>query len=64
VKVKVNIPLQAAREYIDDFDDATIPNVGDSFDDLFIVAKKVINGNVCILDLVKRQVAIYNEDVS
>lgn len=64
MKVKVNIPLQATREYTDDFDEATIPNVGDSFDDLFIVDKKVINGNTCVLDLVKRQEGIYNEDVS
>lgn len=55
MKVVVNIPLKATREYIDDFVEETIPNVGDEFDDidgrLYVVAKKVIDGNVCTLDL-------------
>lgn len=51
MKVLVNIPFYASREYIDDFDEKTIPNVGDRFDGSYIVANKTIDGDTCILDL-------------
>ena len=40
--------------YADDFDEATIPNVGDEFDDTYIVIRKTIEDDICILD-VKRK---------
>ena len=51
--VIVNIPFHATRAYIDEFDEETIPNVGDAFDDIYVVARKTINENVCTLDLQK-----------
>lgn len=51
MKVVVNIPLRATREYLNDFDEQTIPNVGDDFDEKYYVKDKNVNKNVCILDL-------------
>ena len=51
MKVFVEIPLRPTREYIDDFDECTIPNVGDRFDAEHIVKEKAVEGNVCILRL-------------
>jgi hypothetical protein len=54
MKVVVNIPLKATRVYEDDFDEATIPNVGDDFDDMYVVKNKTIDGNICTLDLKRK----------
>lgn len=51
MKVVVEIPLRHTREYIDDFDEGTIPNVGDRFDGEYIVKEKTVEGNICILRL-------------
>lgn len=51
MKVVENIPLRATREYLNDFDEQTIPNVGDDFDEKYYVKDKNVNKNVCILDL-------------
>lgn len=51
--IVVNVPLYATRVYIDEFNEDTIPNVGDAFDDMYVVVRKIINGNVCTLDLKK-----------
>lgn len=51
MKVLVNIPFYASREYVDDFDEETIPNVGERFDGSYIVENKTIDGDTCILDL-------------
>ena len=51
MKVLVNIPFYASRVYVDDFDEKSIPNVGERFDGTYIVAKKTINGDICVLDL-------------
>lgn len=51
MKVIVNIPLSYTREYINDFDEETIPNVGDEFDEMYIVVQKTIDGNICTLDV-------------
>lgn len=52
--VIVNVPFHATRAYIDEFNEETIPNVGDDFDDMYVVARKTIDGNVCTLDLNKK----------
>ena len=55
MKVKVNIPLHFSREYLDDFDPNTIPDVGDYFSEIYgheyIVENKIIIDNECILDI-------------
>lgn len=48
MKVVINIPLRATREYLNDFDEQTIPNVGDDFDEKYYVKDKNVNKNVCI----------------
>ena len=53
--VVVNVPFHATRAYIDEFDEETIPNVGDDFDDMYAVEKKTINGNVCTLYLKRKK---------
>lgn len=55
MKLIVDVPLQATREYFDDFIPETIPNAGDVFDDKYIVKKKTINGDVCKLELCIRK---------
>ena len=57
MKVVVNVPLKPTRVYEDDFDEATIPNVDDDFDDMYVVKNKTIDGNICTLDL-KRKVIL------
>lgn len=56
MKVVINVPLRPTREYIDDFDEATIPNIGDELYDTYIVKSKTINGNVCTLDLERKHI--------
>ena len=51
MKVLVNVPFYASREYVDDFDEKTIPNIGERFDSTYIVTNKIIEDDVCILDL-------------
>lgn len=41
MKVIVSIPLKPDREYLDDFDEETIPNVGDRFNENYVVSEKV-----------------------
>lgn len=55
MKVKMNIALQATREYLDDFDESTIPNVGDTIENTYIVERKAIEGNLCVLDVRKKR---------
>lgn len=49
MKLIVHVPLSYDREYTEDFDENTLPNIGDIYEDLFIVDKKEINGDVCEL---------------
>lgn len=49
MRLIVHVPLSYDREYIDDFDENTLPNVGDIYEDLFVVKKKEINENLCEL---------------
>lgn len=49
--VIVNIPLQASRVYEDDFEENTIPSIGEQFDNNYIVVNKTIINKTCILDL-------------
>ena len=56
MKVKVNIPLRGTREYIKDYDPITIPNIGDNFDDVYVVVGKMIDGNVCTLDVQRKEI--------
>lgn len=51
MKLIVNVPLCYSREYLDDFDEETLPNVGDDFEEKYYVKDKTINDNTCILDL-------------
>ena len=51
MKVIVNIPLYASRVYVGDWDEKSIPDVGERFDGSYIVAKKTVDGDTCILDL-------------
>ena len=53
MKVIVNILGRASREYLDDFDETTIPNIGDVVEDgyyVYIVTNKTIKNDVCVLD--------------
>lgn len=54
MKVIVNIPLQPTREYTSNFIEETIPNVGDEFDDVYVVARKTIDGDICTLDVIRK----------
>ena len=56
MKVVVNVPLKPTRVYEDDFDEATIPNVDDDFDDMYVVENKTIDGNICTLDLKRKAI--------
>ena len=51
MKIIVNIPLQATRVYEDDFEEDSIPNIGEQFDDNHIVVSKTIRDKTCILDV-------------
>lgn len=55
MKVKVNIPLRGTREYYGDYDEATIPDIGDDFDDMYTVTDKTIDENICILDVERKK---------
>lgn len=55
MKVKVNIPLRGTREYFGNYDPITIPNVGDDFGDMYVVTEKTIDGNVCTLDVQRKE---------
>jgi hypothetical protein len=54
MKVKVNIPLRGTREYFGDYDEATIPNIGDDFGDVYVVTEKTIDGDICTLDVQRK----------
>ena len=45
MKLIINVPLSYTREYLEDLDENTLPNVGDDF------RHKTIENNVCTLDL-------------
>lgn len=61
MRVVVNIPFHASLEFLDDIKEEELPNVGDQFDDTYIVIKKTfIDGN-CILDT-KRVSAFEEKD--
>lgn len=51
MKLIVNIPLSLSREYFEDFDENTFPNVGDDFEEKYYVRYKTIENDVCTLDL-------------
>lgn len=51
MKLIVHVPLSADREYFDDFDENTFPNVGDDFEEIYIVKKKEIKDGICELTL-------------
>jgi hypothetical protein len=51
MKVVVNIPLQATRVYEDEFEENSIPNIGEQLDDNYIVVNKTIRDKTCILDV-------------
>lgn len=51
MKVIVNIPLQATRVYEGDFEENSIPNIGEQFDDTHIVVNKTIIDKTCVLDV-------------
>ena len=55
MKVIVNIPLQPTREYTGNFIEETIPNVGEEFDDVYVVARKTIDGDICALDVIRKK---------
>lgn len=54
MKVIVNIPLQATRVYEEEIEENSIPNIGDQFDDNYIVVNKTIKDKTCILDVQKK----------
>lgn len=54
MKVVVNIPLKPSREYIGDYEEASIPNVGDDFGDMYVVAEKTVDGDICTLDVQRK----------
>lgn len=56
MKLIVNIPLNPTIEYLNDFIEETIPNVGDSFGETYVVVRKIIDGNVCTLDVKRKQI--------
>jgi len=39
------------REYLDDFNENTLPNIGDIFEEIYVVKKKEVNNNTCELML-------------
>ena len=51
MKLWVNVPLGPSREYLYDFIEETIPDVGERFDDTYVVLRKTIEGDLCTLDL-------------
>ena len=51
MKVVVNIPLQATRVYEGDFEENSILNIGEQFDDNYMVVNKTIRDNMCFLDV-------------
>lgn len=58
MKLIVHIPLSVDRIYFEDFDEDSIPNVGDDFDDRYFVYKKEINNNICELTLMKNEESV------
>lgn len=54
MKVIVNVPFKPTREYTSDFIEETIPNVGEEFDDVYVVTRKTIDGDICTLDVQRK----------
>ena len=50
-KLIINVPLSYSREYLEDLDKNTFPNVGDDFEEKYYVRYKTIENDVCTLDL-------------
>lgn len=55
MKLIVHVPLSCDREYFDNFDENTLPNVSDIFEEIYVVEKKEINNNICELTLGKNR---------
>ena len=51
MKLIINVPLSYSREYLEDLDENTLPNVGDDFEEKYYVKNKTIENDVCTLDL-------------
>lgn len=54
MKVIVNVPFKPTREYTSDFIEETIPNVGEEFDGVYVVTRKMIDGDICTLDVQRK----------
>ena len=50
MRVVVNIPFHASLELLDDIKEEELPNIGDRFDDTYIIVRKTFIDNNCILD--------------
>lgn len=55
MKLMVHVPLSYDREYLDDFDENTLPNIGDVFEDIYVVREKQIDDNLCELTLARNE---------
>lgn len=51
MKLIINVPLSYTREYLEDLDENTLPNIGDDFEEKYYVRRKTIENDVCTLDL-------------
>lgn len=62
MKLLVNVPLTASCEYLDDYIEETIPDVGERFDDTYVVLRKSVEGDLCTLDLSYSPLGFPDED--
>lgn len=51
MKLIINVPLSYTREYLEDLDENTLPNIGNDFEEKYYVRRKTIENDVCTLDL-------------
>lgn len=56
MKVLVNIPFHASLECLEDIKEEELPNVGDRFDDIYVISKKTIIDDTCIFDTRKEPI--------
>ena len=56
MRVIVNIPLHASLECWGDVKEDELPNVGDRFDDTYVIIKKTIIDDTCVLDTRKQPI--------
>lgn len=47
MKLIIHIPMQADREYIEDFKEDVLPKVGDTLDEIYIVKDKKFLKGLC-----------------